>query len=156
MCRQPHLIRILRVLAGLKAGAATNIVRPLSDLAVNLSRKSLVILISDLLEDEVRTIKTLQRLRSMGNDVIVFQVMDDAELNFTFHEATEFIDAETSESYITSPAAIRDAYLENLNQFLGFCKKQCQSSGVDYCLVNTSQPLDAALTSYISRRARSY
>ena len=156
LCRQPHLIRILRVLAGLKAGAATNIVRPLSDLAVNLSRKSLVILISDLLEDEVRTIKTLQRLRSMGNDVIVFQVMDDAELNFTFHEATEFIDAETSESYITSPAAIRDAYLENLNQFLGFCKKQCQSSGVDYCLVNTSQPLDAALTSYISRRARSY
>ena len=153
LCRQPHLIRILRVLAGLKAGAATNIVRPLSDLAVNLSRKSLVILISDLLEDEVRTIKTLQRLRSMGNDVIVFQVMDDAELNFTFHEATEFIDAE---SYITSPAAIRDAYLENLNQFLGFCKKQCQSSGVDYCLVNTSQPLDAALTSYISRRARSY
>jgi len=156
LCRQPHLIRILRVLAGLKAGAATNIVRPLSDLAVNLSRKSLVILISDLLEDEVRTIKTLQRLRSMGNDVIVFQVMDDAELNFTFHEATEFIDAETSESYITSPAAIRDAYLENLNEFLGFCKKQCQSSGVDYCLVNTSQPLDAALTSYISRRARSY
>ncbi len=156
LCRQPHLIRILRVLAGLKAGAATNIVRPLSDLAVNLSRKSLVILISDLLEDEVRTIKTLQRLRSMGNDVIVFQVMDDAELNFTFHEATEFIDAETSESYITSPAAIRDAYLENLNQFLGFCKKQCQSSGVDYCLVNTSQPLDAALTSYISRRARTY
>ncbi|MES3007598.1 MAG: DUF58 domain-containing protein [Pseudomonadota bacterium] len=156
LCRQPHLIRILRVLSGLKPGAATNIVRPLSDLAVNLTRKSLVILISDLLEDEVATIKTLQRLRSMGNDVIVFQVMDDAELNFTFHEATEFIDAETAETYITSPAAIRDAYLENINQFLAFCKKQCQSSGVDYCLVNTSQPLDAALTSYISRRARSF
>lgn len=156
LCRQPHLIRILRVLAGLKLGAATNIVRPLSDLAVNLTRKSLVILISDLLEDEVATIKTLQRLRSMGNDVIVFQIMDDAELNFTFHEATEFIDAETAETYITSPAAIRDAYLENLNQFLAFCKKQCQSSGVDYCLVNTSQPLDAALTSYISRRARNF
>lgn len=156
LCRQPHLIRILRVLAGLKPGAATNIVRPLSDLAVNLTRKSLVILISDLLEDEVATIKTLQRLRSMGNDVIVFQVMDDAELNFTFHEATEFIDAETAETYITSPAAIRDAYLENINKFLAFCKKQCQSSGVDYCLVNTSQPLDAALTSYISRRARSF
>ncbi len=156
LCRQPHLIRILRVLAGLKPGAATNIVRPLSDLAVNLTRKSLVILISDLLEDEVATIKTLQRLRSMGNDVIVFQVMDDAELNFTFHEATEFIAAETAETYITSPAAIRDAYLENINQFLAFCKKQCQSSGVDYCLVNTSQPLDGALTSYISRRARSF
>ena len=65
------------------------------------------------------------------------------------------IDVETAETYITSPAAIREAYLENINKFLAFCKKQCQSSGVDYCLVNTSQPLDGALTSYISRRARS-
>lgn len=156
LCRQPHLIRILRVLAELQPGSTTDVVRPLSDLASNLTRKSLVILISDMLDDEVRVIKTLQRLRSMGNDVIVFQVMDDAELNFTFHEATEFIDAETNESYITSPSAIRDAYMENINQFLTYCRKQCQSSGVDYCLLNTSQPLDTALSSYIFRRAKSF
>jgi len=156
LCRQPHLIRILRALAGVKAGVGTDVVRPLSDLAMNLRRKSLVILISDMLEDEERIIKTLQRLRSMGNDVIVFHVLDDAELHFRFNEATEFVDAETSETFITSPAAIRDAYLENLQQFLDYCRKQCQSSGVDYCLLNTSQPLDAALFSYISRRARSF
>jgi len=156
LCRQPHLIRILRTLSALEPGEGTNAVRPLSDLAMNLNRKSLVILISDMLEDEDSIIKTLQRLRSMGNDVIVFHVLDEAELNFTFMEATEFVDAETSETYITSPAAIRDSYLKQLTDYLANCRKQCQSSGIDYCLLNTAQPLDAALSSYISRRAKSF
>jgi len=156
LCRQPHLIRILRVLANLKAGTKTDIVKPLSDLASNLNRKSMVILISDMLEDEERIIKTLQRLRAMGNDVIVFHVLDEAELLFNFQEATEFVDAESSETFITSPASIRTAYLENFNNYLNYCKKKCQSSGVDYCLLNTSQPLDTALYSYISRRAKSF
>jgi len=156
LCRQPHLIRILRTLSALEPGVGTNAVRPLSDLAMNLNRKSLVILISDMLEDEDSIIKTLQRLRAMGNDVIVFHVLDEAELNFTFMEATEFVDAETSETYITSPAAIRDSYLKQLTDYLANCRKQCQSSGIDYCLLNTAQPMDAALSSYISRRAKSF
>ncbi len=112
--------------------------------------------IADMLDDEERIIKTLQTLRGMGNDVIVFHVMDDAELNFTFNEASEFVDMESNETFITTPAAIRKAYLENLNEFLSFCKKRCQSSGVDYCLLNTSEPLDAALSSYMSKRAKSF
>ncbi|MGJ8689912.1 MAG: DUF58 domain-containing protein [Gammaproteobacteria bacterium] len=156
LCRQPHLIRILRSLASLQAGAKTDIVKPLSDLAMNLNRKSLVILISDMLEGEEETIKTLQRLRAMGNDVIVFHVLDEAELSFSFQEATEFVDSETNESFITTPPAVRDAYLENLNNYLEYCKKACQRNGVDYCLLNTSKPLDTALYSYISRRAKGF
>jgi len=156
LCRQPHLIRILRSLASLQAGAKTDIVKPLSDLAMNLNRKSLVILISDMLEGEEQTIKTLQRLRAMGNDVIVFHVLDEAELSFNFQDATEFVDSETNESFITTPPAVRDAYLENLNNYLEYCKKTCQRNGVDYCLLNTSKPLDAALYSYISRRAKGF
>ena len=116
----------------------------------------MVILITDLLDDEERAINTLQNLRGMGNDVITFQLMDDAELNFPFNEASEFIDMENDETYITSPAAIRSAYLENLNEFLTYCRKQCQSSGVDYCLLNTSEPLDEALSSYMTKRAKSF
>tara|TARA_R110002072_G_scaffold170552_2_gene324110 strand:+ start:25794 stop:26687 length:894 start_codon:yes stop_codon:yes gene_type:complete len=153
--RQLHLIRILRSLHELKAGTLTNAVRPLSDLAMTLNRKSLVILISDMLEDEQATIKTLQQLRAMGNEVIVFHVLDEQELNFNFNESTEFVDMETAETHITSPAAIRNAYLENLNNYLNDCRKRCQSTGVDYCLLNTSQPLDKALASYLSRRTRS-
>lgn len=155
-CRQPHLIRILRSLSHLESGTHTDVVKPLSDLAAHLHKKSLVILITDMLDDESRVISALQNLRSMGNDVITFQIMDNAELNFPFNEPSEFIDLESNESFITSPAAIRDAYLKNLNEFLDYCRKKCQTSGVDYCLLNTKDPLDEALSSYISKRGRSY
>jgi uncharacterized protein (DUF58 family) len=155
-CRQPHLMRILRSLAQTSAAKKTNAIRPLTDLAASLRKKSMVILITDMLDDEDRVITTLQNLRAMGNDVIVFHLMDDAELNFPFNEASEFVDMENNESYITSPAAIRSAYLENLNEYLSFCKKQCQSSGVDYCLMNTSKPLDEALSAYMTKRAKSF
>ena len=155
-CRQPHLMHILRTLAQVESGKKTNVVKPLTDLAASLNKKSFVILISDMLDDEERVINTLQNLRGMGNDVITFQIIDDAELNFPFSEASEFIDMEDNESYITSPAAIRKAYLENLNEFLSYCRKQCQSSGVDYCLLNTAKPLNEALTSYMAKRAKSF
>lgn len=153
--RQLHLIRILRSLHELTPGTKTDIVRPLTELAMTLKRKSLVILISDMLEDEQTTIRTLQQLRAMGNEVIVFHVLDEQELHFNFNESSEFIDMETAEAHITSPAAIRNAYLENLNTYLDDCRKRCQTSGVDYCLLNTSQPLDKALASYLARRTRS-
>ena len=155
-CRQPHLMQILRTLAQVESGKKTDVVQPLTNLAASLNKKSFVILISDMLDDEERIINTLQNLRGMGNDVITFQIMDDAELNFPFNEASEFIDMEDDESYITSPAAIRKAYLENLNEFLSYCRKQCQSSGVDYCLLNTAEPLDEALSNYMAKRAKSF
>ncbi len=155
-CRQPHLMRILRTLSQVESGAKTDAVKPLTDLAASLTKKSIVILITDMLDDEERVINTLQNLRGMGNDIITFQIMDDAELNFPFNEASEFIDMENNDTYITSPAAIRKAYLENLNEFLDFCRKKCQSSGVDYALLNTAQPLDEALSSYMSKRAKSF
>lgn len=155
-CRQPHLMHVLRTLSTVESGNKTDTVKPLTDLAASLNKKSIVILISDMLDDEERVINTLQNLRGMGNDIITFQIMDDAELNFPFNEASEFIDMEDNESYITSPAAIRNAYLENLNEFLGYCRKTCQSSGVDYCLLNTGEPLDEALSAYMSKRAKSF
>jgi len=155
-CRQPHLMHILRTLSTVESGTKTDVVKPLTDLAASLTKKSIVILITDMLDDEERIINTLQNLRGMGNDIITFQIMDDAELNFPFNEASEFIDMENNESYITSPAAIRKAYLNNLNEVLSYCKKKCQSSGVDYCLLNTAEPLDEALTSYMSKRAKHF
>ena len=154
--RQLHLMRILRALSRVQAGQQTDVVKPLTDLASSLKKKSMVILISDMLDDEERIINTLTNLRAMGNDIITFHIMDDAELNFPFNEASEFIDMENSESYITSPAAIRKAYLKNINEFLAYCKKQCQTSGIDYCLMNTREPLDQALSSYITKRSKSF
>src|SRR5690606_40396636 len=153
--RQSHLMQILRTLVEAKAGSGTNALRPLQDLAANLRSRSFVILISDLLDDEEQSIKILQQMRSMGHEVIVFHVMDDAELNFPFQEASEFVDMESADSLLTSPGAIREQYLAAVQEFIERCRRQCQSHGVDYCLLNTSEPLDRALAAYLSRRSRS-
>lgn len=154
--RKTHLMQILRTLVHLEPAAQTDVARPLKDLAVNLRRRSFVVLISDMLEGEEQSIKILQQLRSMGHEVILFHVMDDAELNFPFQEITEFVDLETDEMLKTTPGAIRKDYLEALNAYIEGCKKQCQSHGVDYCLLNTSEPLDKALTAYLKRRATGF
>ncbi|MEX1032119.1 MAG: DUF58 domain-containing protein [Cellvibrionaceae bacterium] len=154
--RQGHLMQILRTLVHLEAGEATDTVRPLRDLAANLRSRSFVVLITDLLEGEEQSIRLLQQMRSMGHEVIVFHVMDDAELNFPFQEVSEFVDLESDASLLTSPGAIRQEYLDAVGEFTESCRKQCQSHGVDYCLLNTSEPLDKALAAYLTRRGRSF
>lgn len=146
--RQPHLMQLLRVLSQVQPGQQTDAAKPLGDLAATLTKKSLVLLISDLLQGEEATLATLRNLRAMGHDVIVLHVMDDSELHFNFDESSEFIDSETGEAFITTPASVREAYLDNVNRFLDDCKKQCQRAGVDYCLLNTSEPIDAALAAF--------
>ncbi len=155
-CRQLHLLRILRALVKVENGGGTDVVKPLANLAMSLNRKSFVVLITDMLDDEARVIGTLRNLRAMGHDVITFQIMDHAELEFPFSEATEFIDMENNESFITSPTAIRKSYLEHLNHFLDECRGKCRGGGVDYCLMDTAKPLDQALSAYMLRRARSF
>ncbi|MCW8195071.1 DUF58 domain-containing protein [Proteobacteria bacterium 005FR1] len=154
--RQAHLMQILRTLVHLQAGNTTDTVRPLRDLAANLRSRSFVVLISDLLEGEEQSIKILQQMRAMGHEVIVFHVMDNAELNFPFQEISEFVDAESDARLLTAPGAIREEYLDAVKQFTEYCRRQCQSHGVDYCLLNTSEALDRALAAYLTRRARSF
>ena len=154
--RQGHLMRILRTLAQLHQGEGTDLSRPISDLAVVLNRKSLAIAISDLLDDEETIVKGLQHLRFKGNDVIVFHIMDNAELTFPFERIAEFEDAENYEVLAVAPQAIRETYLQEVDRFCRFYRQKCQASGIDYCLLNTAEPLDIALSSYLSKRAKSY
>jgi uncharacterized protein (DUF58 family) len=154
--RQGHLMQVLRTLSQVQAGQATDTVRPLRNLAANLRSRSFVVLISDLLEGEEQSIKLLQQMRAMGHEVIVFHLMDDAELNFPFQEISEFVDAESDARLLTVPGAIRGEYMDAVAEYTDFCRKQCQSHGVDYCLLNTREPLDRALAAYLNRRARSF
>ena len=123
---------------------------------LQFSRKSLVILISDLLDEETATLKSLQQLRSKGNDVIVFHVMDPAELTFPFERITRFEDAEDRESLTTAPREVRKGYLQELEKFLSFYRHSCPANGIDYCLLNIAEPLDTALAAYLSKRAKSF
>ena len=154
--RRGHLIQILRALAHVNPGKGTNLARSISDLAFGLNRKSMAIVISDLLDDEAAVVKGLQHLRFKGNDVIVFHIMDNAELTFPFERITDFEDSESHATVAVAPQSARETYLEELEKFCDFYRQKCRISGIDYCLLNTAKPLDIALSSYLSKRAKQY
>ena len=86
----------------------------------------------------------------------MFHILDNAELTFPFQRMAEFEDSETHAVQMTVPQRVRDGYLQEIERFCRFFKEKCRAGGMDYCLLNTSEPLDAALASYLSKRARSY
>ena len=154
--RQGHLMQILLALAETSPGRRTDIVQPVLNLAHSLDRRGLVILISDLLDEEEATLSGLQQLRARGNDVIVFHVLDDAELTFPFDRISDFEDSETHAIQRAVPRHVRDGYLKEIERFCEFYKEKCRAGGMDYCRLNTSEPLDAALASYLTKRSKSY
>ena len=154
--RQGHLMRILRTLANTTLGEQTNLSRPISDLGFSFQRKGLIILISDLLDDPEMIVKGLQHLRFKGNDVIVFHTMDAAELTFPFDRYAEFEDIESHERLKAAPHVVRKAYLQELENFCDFYRRKCRRSGIDYSLLNTSEPLNVALSTYLTKRAKSF
>ena len=154
--RQGHLMHILRTLANTTLGEQTNLSRPISDLAFSFQRKGLIILISDLLDDPEMIVKGLQHLRFKGSDVIVFHTMDAAELTFPFDRYAEFEDIESHERLKAAPYVVRKAYLQEIENFCDFYRRECRRSGIDYSLLNTSEPLNVALSAYLSKRAKSF
>jgi uncharacterized protein (DUF58 family) len=152
--RQSHLKHILAALDHLKPGKETNLAKPLHHLADGLKRRGLIILISDLLDEPENIRSALQHFRFQGHDVIVFQVMDHAELTFPFDSMTEFTDMETGTKTTVSPEGIRSTYMSELKTFLTACEKACADVHADYKLFDTSDPLELVLSEYLYRRSR--
>ncbi|HPD16572.1 MAG TPA: DUF58 domain-containing protein [Planctomycetota bacterium] len=152
--RQSHLHRILTELDHLAPGGETNVAGPLHDLAESLKRTGLIILISDLLDDPQKVLSALQHFRFKGHDIIVFQVMDDAELTFPFDTMTEFTDLETNEKLLVAPEGIKPVYMAELKRFLSSYEKGCADLKADYKLFDTRTPLELGLSEYLHRRSQ--
>lgn len=152
--RRGHLHALLLALERLEPGARSDVARPLHLLSEALVKRSLVVFISDLLDDPAPAIKGLKHLRFRGTDVIVFQVLDPHELSFPFRGASRFRDLESSEEVTADPRAIRKAYLRELAKLTLQYDHALRGSGIDYVQLDTSQPLDFALLSYLSARSR--
>lgn len=151
-----HVYAILSLLDQMTVGKETDLGKPLHELAETIPRRGMVILISDLLDDPERTIEGLRHFRFKGHDVIVFHLLDPDELTFPFTDTARFEDAETDEQMVVVPTLMRDLYLQRLNAFLEACRTGCGEVRADYCLLNTADPLDFALFSYLAKRSRSY
>jgi uncharacterized protein (DUF58 family) len=152
--RPGHLRALLLSLDRLPEGARTESGRPLHQLADAIRKRGMVVLISDLLDDPARVIDGLKHFRFRGSDVLVFHVLDPAELTFPFDRPVKFRDLETSEEVLASPSAIREQYLSAINGLIDTYRRELRSVGIDYQLLDTSRPLDFALLSYLAVRGR--
>jgi uncharacterized protein (DUF58 family) len=152
--RPGHLHALLLALDRMQPGTQSDVGRPLHQLAESLAKRSLVVLVSDLLDDPEPAIKGLKHLRFRGTDVVVFQVLDPNELTFPFRGAARFKDLESAREVVADPASIRSAYLRELAGLTLRYDRELRGSGIDYVQLDTSQPLDFALLAYLSARAK--
>lgn len=153
--RPGHLTSLLVMLERLELGSRTNVAKPLRDLAEAIRKRGLVVLISDLLDDADRVLQGLRHFKYRGTDVIVFQILDPAELSFPFEQAARFRDSETTAEVLAVPSAVRDQYLTAMTELQDRYRRELQLVGIDYVRLDTSTPLDTGLMSYLLTRRKS-
>ncbi len=143
---------ILLALSHITPELKTDIPSALHQVADSVTRRGIIILISDLINDPDEVIRGLSHLRHMKHDVIVFQVLDDSELQLNFSDMTEFRDSESDARLRVFPESIRDEYQARVAAFVENYRQACGRGEIDFCGLNTSTPLDRALLTYLERR----
>jgi uncharacterized protein (DUF58 family) len=149
-----HLHVLLRELAHLRAAEETDLGMSLHELAQRVKRRGLIILISDLLDDEERVIRGLKLFRHRKHEVIVFHVLDPYEVSFPFEHEVILRDMETGEEVPAVPWEIRREYRGRVASWIDRYRNLLRQSGIDYVPVRTSTTFDVALFSYLEKRQR--
>lgn len=150
--KRSHLNSIVQALAASGPKAKTDLHGILRSVAEAYPSRGVIVLVSDLLVDRPGLFKSLKLLRQHGHDVLVFHVMDDQELDFSFSGPTRFDGLELPDQLACNPRALRDGYLAALNEYLTEVRHGCAQGGVDYVLLRTSQSLGAALAAFLQHR----
>jgi uncharacterized protein (DUF58 family) len=146
---------ILSALSKLKPTGTTDIATSLIQIAAMLKHRSLLMVFSDLLTEPEPVIAALRRLRHSGHDIILFHILDEAEVKFPFEGLVEFEEPETAATLQVDANNFRVDYLRELEAFCENYRRDCLQSGIDYVRLDTSMQFDRALTEYlVSRKAR--
>ena len=150
--RPGHLRRLMGVLEREPAGKATDLARPLEEIAATVRKRGLIVLISDFLApaDSLKT--RLGYLRSRGHEVILLRVLDPAETVFAFEAPAMFRDVESGRELYIDPAAARADYLRRFNEHGEAVKRACVDLGIEYEVVTTDQPLELVLFDLLKAR----
>ena len=149
-----HLNIVLQTIARATAdgrGSIDNALRQVSEFA---RRRQIVVIVSDLYDEPERVVRAVARLRNRGNDLIVLQVLDPAELDLPFDEAANFEDMETGEGIPVVPSLLREQYRTLMQEHTATLARLMREERIDYALFNTAQPLDHALFAYLADRQR--
>lgn len=153
--KRKHLGNVLSLLARLKPQGKTNLAKSLTQLAGMLKHRTLVMVFTDLLEDTEPIFDSLYRLKHGGHDIILFHILDEAEVNFPFTGICELEDPETHERIKVDANAYRNNYQKKVQAFRKDLREKCSASNIDYVPIDTSMQFDKALIEYLhSRKSR--
>ena len=151
-----HLNTVLHAIEHVNVGNTTDFVKSLVKVSERIRRRGIIVVISDLFENADNVLSGLRHLVFRGNDVIVFQILDPAELNFDFPDAAQFVDMETHAEMHVIPEYVRQEYRRLLRSQIEQYEKECRKDRMDFAWIDTTRPLDNALFSYLVRRQQLY
>ncbi len=149
-----HLSVILGALGRAESKGQTHLRRVTEELAARLKRRSLLVFLSDLLDEDGALVRALHYLQRKGHDVLVFHLLDPDELQFPFHLPTTFADMEEPHQLPVDPEAVRRAYQNRLTVFLRYCQGACGQAGAHYLRLTTDTDIPTALGLYLVWRMR--
>jgi len=149
-----HMDTILHLLDKADPGRPGALATPFLRSTELLGRKGIVVVVSDFYETPDEVLSAIGPLRARGHDVIVFHVLDPAELEFTFDVAAGFEDLETGEQIPVVPERLKTDYKRLVSDHVATLAKRFSDNRIDYTLLDTSKPLDHALFQYLLSRER--
>ena len=149
-----YLNTILKNLEKPTLGSDTEIGLVLHEMAERIKKRGLVILISDLMDDQETVLSGLKHFRHNKQEVILFHILDRKELDFKFNTRTRFKDMESASQLTTEPWQIKSSYKKRIQRLQNDYKKQCREQLIDYVPLFTDQSLDIALNSYLNKRQK--
>ena len=151
-CSAKHMEVTLHVLDRLKPTRPGSFAEPMKKLAEHFGRKGMLVLVSDFYDEPQAIVEAVAPLRFRGHDMIVFHVLDPAELDFGYDQASAFEDLESGEQIPVVPQAFAEQYRALIREHSEALRTKLSELRVDYALLNTSTPLDHALFTYLSVR----
>ncbi|MFH1227977.1 MAG: DUF58 domain-containing protein [Planctomycetota bacterium] len=147
-----HLNLILKELDEARATLKTDFKALSTDMTDRLEKKGLIIVISDLFDNPDNLIKGLQKIRHKGQEIIVFNILDEYEVTFPFNKITRFDGLEGYPHLTADPRPLRAEYLKALDNFTTTIRRACLQERIDYVKISTDQMLDVALSVYLAKR----
>ena len=147
-----HLKLMLHLMDSTPAADKTNVATIFHDLAERFKKRGIVIVLSDLFDDVPNLLSGLKHFRHRRHEVVLFQILDPAEVAFPFEDTTLFKGMEGLPEVLSEPRALRRAYTQEFENFLTEVRRGCRGNHIDHVLLRTDQRLDVALSAYLAAR----
>jgi uncharacterized protein (DUF58 family) len=149
-----HMEQLLHVMEESTPQRKTSTGPIFHDLAERFKKRGIVVILSDMFDDIPSMLAGLKHFRHRRHEVILLHILDPAELDFPFQEATLFRGLEEWPDVVAEPRAVRKAYLDEFGQYLHQLQQGCRMHRIDYVPVRTDQSLEVVLSSYLSSRRK--